>query len=134
MISHHDRLEKGFCHQIPHHDGLKVSAFRSFTTDRMLMDFPETCCFLPDLLCGFFLDPPGRYLHPLVAQDRHRCSCPSASDRQNVVQRDCCQILVVTIPTLRNSCFFLSFLSLAFPSPSPQSVTVSVLPFPHLPY
>ena len=32
------RLE-GFCHQIPHHDGLEVSAIRSFTTDLMLTDF-----------------------------------------------------------------------------------------------
>ena len=40
LISHHDRLVKSFCHQIPHHDGLKVSAIRSFSTDRMLMDFP----------------------------------------------------------------------------------------------
>ena len=39
LISQHNRLE-GFCHQIPHHDGLKVSAIRSFSTDRMLMDFP----------------------------------------------------------------------------------------------
>ena len=40
LISHHDRPVKGFCHQIPHHDGLEVSAVRSLTTDRMLMDFP----------------------------------------------------------------------------------------------
>ena len=74
------------------------------------------------------------HLHPLIAQDRPRCSCPSASDRRNVMQRNCCRILVAPIPALRNSCFFLSFPSLAFPSPSPRSGTVSVLPFLHLPY
>ena len=33
-------MRMGFCHQIPHHDRLKVSAIRSFTMDRMLTDFP----------------------------------------------------------------------------------------------
>ena len=56
--------------------------------------------------------------------------CAFALDHQNVVQQDYCRILVVTIPDLCNSCFFLSFLSLAFPSALPQSVIVSVLPFP----
>lgn len=56
--------------------------------------------------------------------------CVFAPDRQNIVQQDYCWILVVTILSLRNSCFFLSFLSLTFPFPSPQSVIVSVLPFP----
>ena len=37
----------------------------------------------------------------------------------NVVQRDCCRILVVTIPAVRSSCLFLSFLSPAFPSLTP---------------
>ena len=103
----------------------------------MLTDSPGPTTgdlLLPPGLTLRLLPGPTRYLHPLVAQDRPRCSCPSASDRQNIVQRDCCRILVVTIPALCNSCLFLSFLSLAFPSPSPQSLIVSVLPFPHLPY
>jgi len=79
---------------------------------------------------------PTQYLHLLAAQDQSRCCCSSSPALllQTVVQQDCCQILVVNIPTLRNSCFFLSFLLLIFPSPSPQAVTVSVLPFLHLPY
>ena len=110
LISHHDTSF------LPSDPPLRTVCWRT-----SLGLLPETCCFLPDL-------------HPLVAQDRPRCSCPSASDRRNVVQRDCCRILVVTIPALRNSCLFLSFLSLAFPSPSPQSLIASVLPFPHLSY
>jgi len=54
----------------------------------------------------------------------------SALDHWNIMQQDYCWILVVTISALRNSCFFLSFLSLAFPSASPQSIIVSILPFP----
>ena len=85
---------------------------------------------LPGLLPG-----PTRYLHILAAQDWPCCCCSSpALFPWTVVQWDCCQILVVTIPALRNSCFFLSFLSLAFPSPSLQSVVVFVLPFFHLSY
>lgn len=50
--------------------------------------------------------------------------------RRSVVRRDLCPILVVTASALRNSYLFLSFLSPAFPSPPPRSVTVSVLPSP----
>ena len=103
----------------------------------MLTDFPGPApsdLLLSPRLTLRLLPGPTRYLHPVVAQDWPRCSCPSASDDRNVVQRDYCRILVVTLPALRNSCFFLSFLSLAFPSPSPQSVIVSVLPFLHLHY
>ena len=138
FISHHDRLEglsancslTATCRRIStwrlisHHDTSFLPSdppLRTVCWRTSLGLLPETCCFLPGL-------------HPLAAPDRPRCSCPSASDRRNVVQRDCCRILVVTIPALRNSCFFLSFLSLAFPSPSPQSLIASVLPFPHLSY
>ena len=129
------RWTRGFCHQIllygPYADGLPwacylrpaassqtYSAASSWTHP---VPAPSHC-------------PAAALTGPACCPDRPCCSCPSASDRRNIVQRDCCRILVVTIPALRNSCFFLSFLSLAFPSPSPQSVIVSVLPFPHLPY
>ena len=86
----------------------------------MLMDSPGPAT--RDLLLphGLLLGPTW-YLHLLTVQDQPCClllsPCAFALDRQNVGQQD--WILVVTIPTLRNSCFFLSFLSLAFPSPSP---------------
>ena len=51
--------------------------------------------------------------YPLAAQGRPRCCCSPpaafASDLRNVVQRDHCWILVVTIPPLRDSCFFPIF-------------------------
>ena len=112
----------GVCHQIPHY-GLHA--------DGLLW-----ACYLRPAASSrtYSAASSWTHLHPLIAQDRPRCSCPSASDHRNDVQRDCCRFLVVTIPTLRNSCFFLSFLSLTFPSPSPQSIIVSILPFLRLRY
>jgi len=41
--------------------------------------------------------------------------CNFAPDCRNIMQQDYCRILVVAIPVSRNSCFFISFLSPAFP-------------------
>jgi len=104
------RMKEGFCHQVPHHDRLEVSAIRSLTTDCMLTDFPGPATWdllLPPGLTLWLLPGPTWFLHPLVAQDQPRCSWPLALDHQNVVQRDYCWIPVVTIPALHNSCFFL---------------------------
>ena len=117
----------------------------------LLLSLPRSClpsepslqkaCMLTDSpgpATGDLLLPPGLlpgptwYLHLLAAQDRPCCCmpCAFAPDRRNTMQQDYCRILVVTFPALRNSFFFLSFLSPAFPSPSPQSIIVSVLSFP----
>ena len=42
---------------ISHHDSSFLPSDPSLRTSLGLL--PETCCFLPDLLCGFFLHPPG---------------------------------------------------------------------------
>ena len=93
-------------------------------------------CYLRRAASSWAYSEASSWTHPVPAPShcprRHRCSCPLASDHRNSMQRDYCRILVVAIPALRNSCFFLSFLLLAFPSPSPQSIIVSILPFLHL--
>src|SRR5699024_5937657 len=84
------RRTRGFCHQIPHHDRLDVSAIRSLTTDCTLTDFtgPATSdLLLPPGLTLRLLPGRNRHLHPLVAQDRPHCSCPSASDHRNGMQQ-----------------------------------------------
>ena len=118
----------GVCHQIPHY-GLHA--------DRL----PWACYLRPAAFSRTY-SVASSWTHPVPALSH--CPrpasllllfpCAFAPDHRNVLQRDYCRILVVTIPTLHNSCFFLSFLSLAFPSTSPQSVIVSVFPFLHLPY
>ena len=112
---------EGVCHQIPHYG--RSACW--WTLQGLLL---ETCCFLLD----FFLDLLGTCTSccPRLAMLLLLFPCVFAPDRQNIVQQDYCWILVVTILSLRNSCCFLSFLSLTFPFPSPQSVIVSVLPFP----
>ena len=78
LISHHDRLE-GFsanwsltatCRRIStwrlisHHDTSFLPSdppLRTVCWRTSLGLLPETCCFLPGLLYGFFLDPPGTW-------------------------------------------------------------------------
>ena len=113
----------GVCHQIPHY-GLPWA------------------CYLRPAASSWNYSTASSWTHPVPAPSH--ClrlamllllfPCAFAPDRRNILQRDYCRILVVTIPALCNSCFFLSFLLPAFPSSSPQSVVVSVLPFLHLPY
>ena len=51
--------------------------------------------------------------------------CAFAPGCRNIMQRDCCSILVVTITSLRNSCLYLFYLLPSLPY-HPKS---SVLPF-----
>ena len=103
---------------------------------RMLMDsllglLPETCCFLLDLPCRSFLVPacclrPATLLLLLSP-------CTFASDHQNGVQRVHCWILVVTVRTLRNSCYFPIFSISRLPFPITLIHNSHRPPLPHLP-
>ena len=60
-----------FCHQIPHHDGLEVSAFRSFSTDRMLDGLPWACYLRPAASSRAY-SAASSWTHPAPAPSR----CP----------------------------------------------------------
>ena len=102
------KKNKGVCHQIPHYG---IPACWQTLLGLLL----ESCCFLPDWLCNFFLLPaccprPATLL---------LLSSPAAFalDLRNGMQWDRFWILVVTIPALQDSCFF------------PIS-SIALLPFP----
>ena len=85
-----------------HADGLSRACYRrpaaSSQASSWTYSIPApSCCLRPAMLLLLF-------------------PCAFAPDRWNVMQWDYCQILVVTIPTSRNSCFFLSFLLPSFPT------------------
>ena len=112
----------------------RLSAIRSLTTKGLHADGLSRACYRRHAASArttswtYLVPEPSRCPRPATLLLLFPCAF--APDHLNVLQRDCCRVLVVTISALRNSCFFLSFLSLAFPSPSLQSVIVSVLPFP----
>ena len=116
----------------------KVSAIRSLTMEGLHADGLSRACYWKSAASArtssWIYSVPAPSCCPRPATLLLFFPCAFAPDHWNVMKRDCCRILVVTIPALCNSCFFLSFLSLTFPSPLPQSVIVSVLPFLHLPY
>lgn len=112
----------------------EVSAIRSLTTKGLHADGPSRARYQRPAssawISSWTYSVPAPSRCPRPTMPLLLSPCTFAPDHQNVVQWDCCLILVVTIPALHNSCFFLSFLLLAFPTPSPQSIIVSVLPFP----
>ena len=113
----------GVCHQIPHYE--RPACGR--TLQGLL---PATCCFRPDFFpdllgtCTFLLPQTG---HAAAALPRRFCPGPSEHLARGLLRDP-----EGDYPCFMQFLLFLSFLSPAFPSPSPQSIIVSVLPFPIL--
>ena len=96
----------------------KVSAIRSLTTEFLRAGgFPWACYLSP--AASSWIGSATSFCHLLAAKAGHAASlsspAASTSDHRNVVQRDRCWILVVTIPTLRDFCFFPIFSITLFP-------------------
>ena len=113
---------QGFCHQIPHYGPY---------ADRL-----PWACYLRPAASSWAYSVASSWTRPVPAPSR----CPRPASLLLLFglgpsERHATGLLPDPGAQFKhNSCFFLSFLSLAFPSPSPQSVIVSVLPFLHLPY
>ena len=100
---------------------MKVSSIRSLSTECLCADGLSKACYRRPAASSWTSSwtylIPAPSCCPRLAMLLLLSPCAFASDHRTVVQRDCCCILVVTIPALRNSCLFPIFSIACLPFP-----------------